>query len=398
MSTSIGNSGEDRAADYLKAQGFKLVERNFKTPQCEIDIIARRDGCLYFVEVKYRKNSLSGDPYEFITKAKLDSMTKAAKIWLNQSNWEGEVQLAAIGVAEGVVSGLASPYPMNIVLPITAAITGAAQLMKISQTEKPAAKPVPAPSFDDPLNVLGPDEFDAEEICATLSADESELVDRHRLTAAQIAFRRSKKSETRRLFLQEYPEDDETCFLTSGTCYFDVERLLAIKRALPPYERKHVPGGYEVEWEPPEQGVEYVMAADTSEGIAGCDPNGLGVLRRDTGVQVCSVHGIFNPPTLAEHCVRVAKRYNGALLGIERQNHGHAVIQKVQDLGYGTPHFLGGSLFYYRKGKDQVQRGEGFSGWSRHGRAGWSTDAETRPVMLQQLRLVATADVSAKGL
>jgi len=175
------------------------------------------------------------------------------------------------------------------------------------------------------------------------------------------------------------------CFLTSGTCYFDVDKVMALARALRTYERKHVPGGYEVEWEAPEKGVEYVIGCDTSEGIPGCDPCGLGVLRRDTGAQVATAHGIFNPPTLAAHCVRVSRRYNDALVGIERQNHGHAVLQKVLELGLDRPHFHGGSLYYFKRGTDQMERGADGMAWTRHGRPGWSTDGESRPIMLQQL-------------
>jgi len=239
--------------------------------------------------------------------------------------------------------------------------------------------------FDDPLNVAAPGTYEPEEVHDTIDADEQGIVEQHGLTLAQIAWRRATKAELRKLFKQEYPEDDESCFLTSGTCYFDVDKVMAIARALRTYERLHIPGGYEVEWEAPEKGVEYVIGCDTSEGIPGCDPCGLGVLRRDTGAQVATVHGIFNPPTLAEHVVRVHRRYNDALVGIERQNHGHAVLQKVLELGLDRPHFHGGSLYYFKRGTDQIERGADGMAWTRYGRPGWSTDAESRPIMLQQL-------------
>ena len=239
--------------------------------------------------------------------------------------------------------------------------------------------------FDDPLNVASPGTYEPEEVRDSLEAEEQDLIERHGLTLAQIAWRRATKGELRRLFKQEYPEDDESAFMSSGTCYFDVDKVIALSKALRTYERRHVPGGYEVEWEAPEKGVEYVIGCDTSEGIPGCDPCGLGVLRRDTGAQVATVHGIFNPPTLAAHVVRVHRRYNDALVGIERQNHGHAVLQKVLELGLDRPHFHGGSLYYFKRGTDQVERGADGMAWTRHGRPGWSTDGETRPVMLQQM-------------
>ena len=66
--------------------------------------------------------------------------------------------------------------------------------------------------------------------------------------------------------------------------------------------------------------------------------------------------------------------YNNALLAVERENHGHAVLQKVQELGYRKPHWRGGVLYYFQKGRDL-----------KASRAGWSTNAISRPVMLDNL-------------
>ncbi|MBR7052890.1 MAG: YraN family protein, partial [Bacteroidaceae bacterium] len=49
---STGNSGEDLAADYLVAKGYFIVERNWRSGHKEIDIVARREGVVVFVEVK----------------------------------------------------------------------------------------------------------------------------------------------------------------------------------------------------------------------------------------------------------------------------------------------------------------------------------------------------------
>lgn len=50
-----GTFGENKACKYLKKQGYKILERNFKTSFAEIDIIAEKDGLYIFVEVKTRK-------------------------------------------------------------------------------------------------------------------------------------------------------------------------------------------------------------------------------------------------------------------------------------------------------------------------------------------------------
>lgn len=237
------------------------------------------------------------------------------------------------------------------------------------------------PWWLDPLNSAAPGTFDPEEVADTLTDEERLLVGQNDLTLAQVAFRRQKKRSLKRLFVQEYPEDDETCFLTSGTCFFDVDAVLALLGRVGEPQRRHLAGGFEARVEEPQPGVEYVAGCDTSEGLPGCDPNGVGVFRKDNGRQVAWIHGLFKPALLAEHAARLCHDYNDALLGIERENHGHAVIQKIIELGYGRPHYRGGSLYYFTKLSDQDKKDAN----KKLARAGWSTNAVTRPVMLEEL-------------
>jgi hypothetical protein len=238
--------------------------------------------------------------------------------------------------------------------------------------------------FDDPANRATPGTFSSEEIRDTLDDKEKFLVEHEGLTASQIAFRRSKKRELKRLFLQEYPEDDESCFIVSGTCFFDVDLIMSLQdviRGLDKSEqgtRRSIPGGYEHVWEPPQKGVEYVAGSDTSEGLPGCDPSGVGVMRKDNAKQVACVHGFFDPRRLAEHCARLSKLYNEALLGVERENHGHAVLSNLINIGYSTPHYRGGPLYYHSRAKAKGDL-------DRTAKAGWSTNDVTRPIMLDDL-------------
>jgi len=48
----IGNSGEDKAADFLSLNGYEIIERNWRTRRGEIDIIAKKEDILVFAEVK----------------------------------------------------------------------------------------------------------------------------------------------------------------------------------------------------------------------------------------------------------------------------------------------------------------------------------------------------------
>ncbi len=99
-STETGRKAEKAAATYLEMRKYKIIERNWRRPRCEIDIIAEKDGVIYFVEVKYRRNDDQGGGLEAITPAKLRRMRYAATSWLVEAKWRGPSQLAAVEVAD----------------------------------------------------------------------------------------------------------------------------------------------------------------------------------------------------------------------------------------------------------------------------------------------------------
>jgi len=74
----LGREGEDRAAQFLKKQGYKILERNYSTPQGEIDLIALHRGEVVFVEVKTRTNDAYGAPELAVNPRKQKRMVKAA--------------------------------------------------------------------------------------------------------------------------------------------------------------------------------------------------------------------------------------------------------------------------------------------------------------------------------
>ncbi len=78
----IGAVYENLAADYLKRQGYKILEQNYRIRQSEIDIIALQGEVLVFVEVKYRKNGACGAPAEAVNLAKQRRISRAAAQYL----------------------------------------------------------------------------------------------------------------------------------------------------------------------------------------------------------------------------------------------------------------------------------------------------------------------------
>lgn len=71
---AIGLLGEEIAANYLQSSGLSIVEKNFKKRYGEIDIVAKDNDTLVFVEVKTRKGDRFGSPEEAITRWKLQSL------------------------------------------------------------------------------------------------------------------------------------------------------------------------------------------------------------------------------------------------------------------------------------------------------------------------------------
>lgn len=94
--TSIGRQAESKSADFLKKQGFMILERNWRTRYCEIDIIAKKAKTVYFVEVKYRNSDSWGAGLDYITPKKLKQMNFAGEFWVLSNNWQDDYQLAVI--------------------------------------------------------------------------------------------------------------------------------------------------------------------------------------------------------------------------------------------------------------------------------------------------------------
>lgn len=81
-SNYMGAVAEEAAAEYLQRNGHEIIERNWKTKYCEIDIVSQKNGTVYFTEVKYRKQPNQGGGLAAITPKKLRQMQFAAKVYV----------------------------------------------------------------------------------------------------------------------------------------------------------------------------------------------------------------------------------------------------------------------------------------------------------------------------
>ena len=94
-----GHDAEKVAADFLLAHGYEIIELNWRTPVCEIAIVAKRNKTIYFVEVKYRSNNHQGTGLDYITSKKLKQMEFSAQCWVQEEKWTGDYRLSAIEVS-----------------------------------------------------------------------------------------------------------------------------------------------------------------------------------------------------------------------------------------------------------------------------------------------------------
>jgi len=95
----IGNYAEDEAAKYLKSCGHEIVDRNWKTKLCEIDIVSICGDIMYFTEVKYRKNASHGGGMSAVGAKKLKQMRFAANYYIESKKICGlDQRLAVISV------------------------------------------------------------------------------------------------------------------------------------------------------------------------------------------------------------------------------------------------------------------------------------------------------------
>jgi putative endonuclease len=78
-----GQKGENRAAAYLRLRGYRVLERNYRVPQGEIDLIARKGDALVFVEVKARKDDSHGTALEAVSSLKVQRVSAAAALYLS---------------------------------------------------------------------------------------------------------------------------------------------------------------------------------------------------------------------------------------------------------------------------------------------------------------------------
>lgn len=94
----IGNEGEALAVEHLKEKGYKIIEKNYKTPIGEIDIIAEDKNTIVFVEVKTRSSDFFGCPFEAVGSKKQQKLKNLALFYLKQKGRESAVRFDVLSI------------------------------------------------------------------------------------------------------------------------------------------------------------------------------------------------------------------------------------------------------------------------------------------------------------
>src|SRR5215210_4457839 len=96
----IGKAGEKLAAEWLAENGYTILQRNWRYSHYEIDIVAKKDNLLHFVEVKYRSSNFGGYPEEAVNKKKVKDLLCAIDQYLFLNPQHDNFHLDIISITE----------------------------------------------------------------------------------------------------------------------------------------------------------------------------------------------------------------------------------------------------------------------------------------------------------
>ena len=106
----LGASGENKARRFLKRSGYKIVEKNYKCPFGEVDIIAQKGDVLAFVEVKTRLSDIYGSPSQAVTRERKKRYINAAKYYFTGRHIDCVVRFDIIEVFRGQINHIENAF------------------------------------------------------------------------------------------------------------------------------------------------------------------------------------------------------------------------------------------------------------------------------------------------
>lgn len=221
----------------------------------------------------------------------------------------------------------------------------------------------------------------------------------------QIQWYIRKEIEQQEEMKQEFPSTPSEAFLTSGRRVFAAINVMKAEgQCKPPllvYDIEPVTGkrtkvqalragnseelqrtllNHLLVWELPDPDEDYAIGGDVAEGLENRDRSSFDVVKKSTGEQVAHWFGYLDAELYAQLLAHVGKWYNTAFIGPERNNHGHAVIQKLREV---YPHRSIYSEQYLDRDHDDETP-----------KLGWLTTAQSKPVIIEGLKSLLRENAS----
>lgn len=206
-----------------------------------------------------------------------------------------------------------------------------------------------------------------------------------------------KEIEQQEEMKQEFPSTPSEAFLTSGRRVFTAINVMQAegqcKSPLLVYDIEPVTGkrtkvqalragnaeelqrtllNHLLVWELPDPNEDYAIGGDVAEGLENRDRSSFDVVKKSSGEQVAHWFGYLDAELFAQLMAHVGRWYNTAFIGPERNNHGHAVIQKLREV---YPHRAIYSEQYLDRDHDDETP-----------KLGWLTTAQSKPVIIEGLK------------
>ena len=206
--------------------------------------------------------------------------------------------------------------------------------------------------------------------------EERDVIRKLGCSEAQIRWRRMKIGELEqlrrdgssvRLFAQEFPEDDVSCFLATGDMVYDAD--IVSEKMQKCYKAPISLDGFRL-WREPQRDMRYMVSIDP--GMGKITKSVVQVWRFwwekdiEYGEHCATLSGLYAPEITAEKAIAIARAYNKAMIAVEANGHGLAVLTNLRS--YGN--------LYKRKNLNTNSSGS---------ELGWLTTKTSKPFMVREL-------------
>ena len=201
------------------------------------------------------------------------------------------------------------------------------------------------------------------------------------ITPEQILFRRQVQGLLKWKCRQYYPEDDTDAFLTSGNKFFNSLKIHRLLMELKDWEKENQypeVGEDYICFERPKKGTVYIAGCDTSEGSH--DYSVLKIINLTDMREAFIYRARVSVSTFYKICDKWGRYYNNALMGVERNNHGHAVILGL-DEGCNYPNIWKDE----KNNRIKITSGKHSEQVYERAKYGWLTGSINKTIMLDAL-------------